>query len=65
MIMQLTNEQINTFQSMYLRKFGIEITKAEALEKGLRLLCLVEIVLKEKVKILREKGLQKDTTIKN
>ena len=41
--MQLTNEHIAEFQILYKRHFGTEIGKDEALEKGLRLIRLVEL----------------------
>ena len=42
--MQLTDEHIADFQLLYRKHFGKDITKDEALEKGLRLIRLVEIV---------------------
>lgn len=42
--MQLTDEHIVAFQMLYKKHYGTEISKGEALEKGLRLIRLVEIV---------------------
>lgn len=40
----LTDEHIAEFQMLYKKHFGIEITKEQALEKGLRLIRLVQVV---------------------
>jgi len=42
--MNLTDDNILEFQMLYKKHFGIEITKEQALEKGLRLVRLVEAV---------------------
>lgn len=42
--MNLTDENISEFQVLYKKHFGAEITKEQALEKGLRLIRLVEVV---------------------
>lgn len=42
--MQLADEHITEFQVLYKKHFGVELSKAQALEKGLRLIRLVEIV---------------------
>ena len=42
--MNLTDKDILEFQMLYKKHFGIEITKKQALEKGLRLIRLVEVV---------------------
>lgn len=42
--MNLTDENILEFQMLYKKHFGTEITKEQALEKGLRLIRLVEAV---------------------
>lgn len=42
--MQLTDQDIFEFQMLYKKHFGVEISKAEALEKGLRLIRLLETV---------------------
>ena len=44
--MHLTDETLTEFQMLYRKNFGTDISKAEALEKGLRLVRLMEIVLK-------------------
>lgn len=45
--MQLTDEHIAEFQMLYRRHFGVDISKDEALEKGLRLIRLMELVSRE------------------
>lgn len=47
---QLTDEQINTFRTLHFEKFGVEITKDEALSNGLRLVRLMEIILEHRAK---------------
>jgi hypothetical protein len=42
--MLLTDEHISEFQALYKEHFGIELTKAQTLEKGLRFIRLVENV---------------------
>lgn len=42
--MNLTDDNILEFQMLYKKHFGTEITKEQALEKGLRLIRLVEAV---------------------
>ena len=42
--MQLTDEHIVEFQMLYRKHFGKEISKEDALAKGIRLIRLVEIV---------------------
>ncbi len=42
--MQLADEHIVEFQMLYRKHFGKDITKNEALEKGLRLIRLIEVV---------------------
>ena len=42
--MNLTDDNISEFQMLYKKHFGTEITKEQALEKGLRLIRLVEAV---------------------
>ena len=44
MTMNLTDEHISEFQMLYKKHFGTEITKEQALERGLRLIRLVEAV---------------------
>lgn len=48
--MILTDEQISEFQTLYRKNFGVEISRNEALEKGLRLIRLLEVVLKKNAK---------------
>ncbi len=42
--MLLTDEQIGRLQTLYKTRFGVEINRAEALEKGIKLMRLVELV---------------------
>ena len=42
--MVLADEHIAEFQALWKKRYGTEITKAEALEKGLRLIRLLEAV---------------------
>ena len=42
--MLLSDAQITEFQQLYKEHFGVELTKAQALEKGLRLIRLIEIM---------------------
>ena len=42
--MNLTDDNLLEFQVLYKKHFGTEITKEQALEKGLRLVRLVEAV---------------------
>jgi len=42
--MVIADEHIAEFQKLYQEHFGVELTKAQALEKGLRLIRLVETV---------------------
>ena len=48
--MQLTDEHIAEFQMLYQKHFGKEISKQDALAKGIRLIRLMEIVLKQTAK---------------
>jgi hypothetical protein len=48
--MQLTDDHLTEFQMLYRKHFGVDLTKEEALEKGLRLIRLMEVVLKESAK---------------
>jgi len=54
--MHLADADIAEFQMLYKKHFGIEISKAEALEKGLRLIRLFELVSKA---VAREQGSKK------
>lgn len=42
--MVIADEHIAEFQKLYKEHFGIELSKAQALEKGLRLIRLIEAV---------------------
>ncbi|MEK7576147.1 MAG: hypothetical protein AAB482_00460 [Patescibacteria group bacterium] len=42
----LSDEQVKKFQELWLKKFGKEISKEVAYEKGVKLLRLVELVYK-------------------
>ena len=44
--MVLDNEQITKFQTLYKSRFGKEISREEAYEKGIKLMRLVEITYK-------------------
>lgn len=50
--MQLADEQIKKFQLLYKKHYGIEIDEAEALDKGIRLIRLTEIISKHEAKKL-------------
>lgn len=41
--MALDNEQITKFQTLYKSRFGKEISREEAYEKGIKLMRLVEL----------------------
>ncbi len=45
--MAIADEHIAEFQKLYQEHFGVELTKAQALEKGLRLIRLVEVVSRQ------------------
>ena len=42
----LSHEQITNFQALYKNRFGREISREEAYEKGAKLMRLVEIIYK-------------------
>jgi len=42
----LTDEQISKFQDIYRKRFGKGISRADALEKGIKLVRLMDIVYK-------------------
>jgi len=42
----LTDKEITEYQRLFKAEFGIELTKDQALEKGLRLVRLLRVVLK-------------------
>ena len=48
--MQIADEHIKEFQVLYKKHYGVEISTAEALAKGIRLIRLIEIVLKFEAK---------------
>ena len=43
----LTDKQIKKFQEIYWKKFGKKINKKDAYEKGIKLLNLMKIIIKE------------------
>lgn len=49
--MQLTDEDIAEFQRLFKEHFGKEISKEEALDRGLRLIRYMKVVLQEYPKI--------------
>jgi hypothetical protein len=48
--MVIADEHIVEFQALYKQHFGVDLTKAQALEKGLRLIRLIEAVYRPDVK---------------
>lgn len=42
----LTDEQIIKFQTLYKNRFGKEISRAAAYEKGIKLIRLIELIYK-------------------
>jgi len=42
----LSDEQIKTFQTLYKNRFGKEISREDALEQGVKLIRLVELIYK-------------------
>ena len=42
----LSNEQVTKFQTLYKKRFGKEISREEAYEKGVKLIRLVELIYK-------------------
>jgi hypothetical protein len=46
----LSEHQIAAYQQLYKARFGVELTEGEALEKGLRILNLLKVVLIENKK---------------
>ncbi len=44
--MRLTDEQVAQFQTLYQRHFGISLSTIEALEKGTKLMHMMEIILR-------------------
>lgn len=60
--MRLEDEHIAEFQMLYRKHFGKDIGKDEALEKGLRLVHLMETVLKHDAKYRSVGALPQDIT---
>lgn len=52
----LSDEHITTFQMLHQRHFGADISKADAMEKGIRLVRLMEIVLRHEAKTRNAKS---------
>jgi hypothetical protein len=42
--MEISSEQLESFRSLYIKNFGIELPPQEALEKALSLLGLMKII---------------------
>lgn len=59
--MLLADEHISEFQVLYKEHFGIELTKAQALEKGLRFIRLVENVSRALALVDDEQGSLRNT----
>jgi hypothetical protein len=59
--MQISDKQIKKFQILYKKKFGEDISKQDALDQGIKLVRLVEVVLKEKAKMINNKRNKKCT----
>jgi len=59
--MQLPESKIRQFQDLYKKRFGIELTKEQALEKGLILIRQMELVYqpitKQQLRQLEEKDI--------
>jgi len=58
----LADEHIAEFQMLYKKHYGTDISKAEALEKGIRLIRLMEIVSKHEAKKQETKTLPEPIT---
>ncbi len=54
--MLLTDEHIVEFQMLYKKHFGTDISKEDALAKGIRLIRLMEIVLKHEAELHTDKN---------
>ena len=52
--MKFTDEQIISFQDLYKKHFGENISKEDSLNKGAKVVHFVEAILKEKAKLLSE-----------
>jgi hypothetical protein len=46
---ELNEEQIKEFQRLYFERFGVEISREEAIEEGLSLIRLVAIVIDKSI----------------
>ncbi|KKU05249.1 MAG: hypothetical protein UX06_C0001G0010 [Candidatus Giovannonibacteria bacterium GW2011_GWA2_45_21] len=46
--MMLTKEEIEAFKALYSEQYGVELTDAQVLDKGPRLVRLLKVVLKAK-----------------
>lgn len=42
----LSDEQITKYQTIYKKRFGVEISREEAYEQGIKLIRLIEIIYK-------------------
>jgi hypothetical protein len=56
--MQISDEQLKTFQDLYKKNFGDEISKENALDQGNKVIRLVETVLKQIAKNQLRNNLQ-------
>jgi len=56
--MQISDEQLKTFQDLYKKNFGDEISKENALDQGNKVVRLVETVLKQIAKNQLRNNLQ-------
>jgi hypothetical protein len=54
--MKLDDNQIVKFQNIYRKNFGEEIDKESAVSEGLRIIRLVETILKERQRLLPAKA---------
>jgi hypothetical protein len=61
--MQLTNEHIIKFQALYRTRFGKDINREKAVEKGIKLLRLMEIIYKPMTKDEYDKVVQRQAQI--
>ena len=52
--MKFSDEQLKTFQELYKKHFGEEINKENAINYGSKIVRFVEVILKEKAKLLSE-----------
>ncbi len=60
--MTLTDEHVAEFQMLWRKNLGQDITKEQALEKGLRLIRLIEVVSKHEAKKREWQGLTPKTS---